>query len=127
MGTPMEWLPPSTRETVGLLKEASISAIASPASTSPPTVFKSTSTPLISSLSSMAASCGSTCSYFVVLVVGGEAFVSLNLADDRDQMNPVFHLHLAKFLQIFPVHSPFFLFAFLLPFFYLISSIAAIF
>ena len=27
MGTPMEWLPPSTRDTVGLLKDAIISAI----------------------------------------------------------------------------------------------------
>jgi len=56
MGTPMEWLPPRTRDTVGLLNDASISAMASPASTSPPIVFNSTSTPPISSLSSIAAS-----------------------------------------------------------------------
>ena len=38
-GTPMEWLPPSTKETVGFESDATISAIASPLSTSPPMVL----------------------------------------------------------------------------------------
>ena len=70
-GTPMECPPPSTMETVGFFIPASSSAIASPASTSPPTVFKSTSRPSIRGSSSMATSCGSTCSYLVVFVLDG--------------------------------------------------------
>ena len=64
-GTPIEWLPPSTKETVGFVIEAIISAMASPASTSPPIVLRITSRPSISSLSSMAASRGIMCSYLV--------------------------------------------------------------
>ena len=71
MGTPIEWPPPSTRETVGLLKEAIISAMASPASTSPPTVFNKINNPSVSLLSSIMASFGSTCSYLVVLLLFG--------------------------------------------------------
>ena len=67
IGTPIECPPPRTSDTVGILNEAIISAMASPASTSPPTVFKRISKPSISSSSSMMASFGSTCSYFVVL------------------------------------------------------------
>ena len=66
-GTPMEWLPPRTMETVGLVMPAMSSAMARPASTSPPTVFSRNSTPSTSSLSSSLARSGSTCSYFVVL------------------------------------------------------------
>jgi len=43
----MEWPPPITRDTVTLLRLFIISAIARPASTSPPTVFKITNTPLM--------------------------------------------------------------------------------
>ena len=71
MGTPMECPPPSTRDTVGILREAIISAMASPASTSPPTVLRRTRRPSISSSSSTRASFGSTCSYFVVLLWEG--------------------------------------------------------
>ena len=70
-GTPMECPPPSTRETVGLDMEAISSAIPRPASMSPPTVLSSTSRPSTSSLSSMAASRGMTCSYLVLLLLGG--------------------------------------------------------
>ena len=45
--------------------------MASPASTSPPTVLSRNSTPSISSVSSSAASSGMTCSYFVAFVVFG--------------------------------------------------------
>ncbi len=69
IGTPMEWLPPSTSDTVGLLKEAIISAMASPASTSPPMVLSRIRSPSTSQLSSIAASSGKICSYFVVLEV----------------------------------------------------------
>ena len=71
MGTPMECPPPRTRETVGILKDAIISAMASPASTSPPTVFKRIRSPSISSSSSIRASFGNTCSYLVVLLCDG--------------------------------------------------------
>ena len=72
-GTPIEWPPPSTRETVGLVMPAISSAIASPASTSPPTVFSSTSIPSISSACSTAAICGIRCSYLVVLFCAGSS------------------------------------------------------
>ena len=70
-GTPMECPPPSTSETVGFLMPAISSAMASPASTSPPQVLSRKSTPSISSLSSSAASSGRTCSYLVVFTVLG--------------------------------------------------------
>ena len=73
-GTPMEWLPPSTRETVGLDMEAITSAMASPASTSPPPLFSRISRPSISPLPSMVASRGRTCSYLVLLLVGGSSW-----------------------------------------------------
>ena len=73
-GTPMECPPPSTRETVGLDMEAISSAIPRPASMSPPTVLSSTSRPSTSSLSSMAASRGMTCSYLVVLAEEGRTW-----------------------------------------------------
>ena len=66
-GTPMEWLPPRTMETVGLVIPAISSAMARPASTSPPTVLRRNSTPSTSSDSSSLASMGRTCSYLVVL------------------------------------------------------------
>ena len=47
------------------------SAMPSPASMSPPTVFSSTSRPSTSSLSSTRASRGMTCSYLVLLLLGG--------------------------------------------------------
>ena len=72
-GMPMECPPPSTRETVGFFIPAIISAMASPASMSPPTVFSKMSSPSISSLSSTEASSGSTCSYFVVFTFSGSA------------------------------------------------------
>ena len=53
-------------ETVGFVMEAIISAIASPASTSPPIVLRITRRPSISSDSSTATRRGITCSYFVV-------------------------------------------------------------
>ena len=63
---------PKTSETVGLLIPAIISAIANPASTSPPTVFKSTISPSISGFSSIAYKLrAERCSYFVVLFCGG--------------------------------------------------------
>ena len=68
-GTPMEWLPPRTMETVGLVMPAISSAMASPASTSPPTVLSKNSTPSTSPLSSSLASRGRTCSYLVVLAL----------------------------------------------------------
>ena len=67
----MEWLPPRTMETVGLVIPAISSAMARPASTSPPTVFSRNSTPSTSRLSSSLASRGKTCSYLVVLAVLG--------------------------------------------------------
>ena len=67
----MEWLPPSTRDTVGMLNDAIISAMARPASTSPPEVFNSTSRPAMFRSSSIEASIGSTWSYLVVLLVPG--------------------------------------------------------
>ena len=66
-GTPIECPPPSTNDAVGVFIVERSSAIASPASTSPPTVFKIISKPSISLLSSIATSCGITCSYLVVL------------------------------------------------------------
>ena len=70
-GMPMECPPPSTRDTVGFFMPAIISAMASPASMSPPTVFRSSSRPSMSSLSSIPASSGRTCSYLVVFTVSG--------------------------------------------------------
>ena len=70
-GTPMEWPPPSTKETVGFFMPAISSAMASPASTSPPMVLSSTSRPLISGVSSTAAIRGRICSYLVALVSSG--------------------------------------------------------
>ena len=70
-GTPMECPPPSTRDTVGLDILAMSSAMPSPASMSPPTVFSSTSRPSTSSLSSTRARRGMTCSYLVLLLLGG--------------------------------------------------------
>ena len=70
-GMPIECPPPRTSDTVGFFIPAISSAIASPASMSPPTVFKSSSSPSISSDSSTAASSGMTCSYFVVFTVSG--------------------------------------------------------
>ena len=73
-GTPMECPPPSTRETVGLDIPAMSSAMPKPASTSPPTVFSSTNSPSMASLSSTIASSGMTCSYFVLLLLGGRTW-----------------------------------------------------
>ena len=69
-GTPMEWLPPRTMETVGLVMPAISSAMARPASTSPPTVLSKNRTPSMSSDASSFANSGSMCSYLVVLVLG---------------------------------------------------------
>ena len=66
-GTPMECPPPSTRDTVGLRIPEIISAMARPASMSPPMVLSRMSRPSASSLSSTAVSRGRTCSYLVVL------------------------------------------------------------
>lgn len=73
MGTPMLCPPPSTSETTGLDMEAIISAMARPASTSPPTVLRMTSSPSTWGLCSAATSCGMRCSYLVVLFCGGSA------------------------------------------------------
>ena len=70
-GMPMEWPPPSTSVALGLLTPAISSANARPASTSPPTVFKITSSPSTSGSSSISTSCGITCSYFVVFCASG--------------------------------------------------------
>lgn len=70
-GTPIECPPPSTRDTVGFFIPDIISAMASPASTSPPMVFRSISSASISGVSSIAAMSGSTCSYFVVFTSSG--------------------------------------------------------
>ena len=66
-GMPMEWLPPSTRVAVGLRIPAISSAMARPASTSPPTVFSRKRTPSTSPACSSRARRGRMCSYFVVL------------------------------------------------------------
>ena len=65
-GTPIECPPPSTTETVGLSSDAITSEMASPASTSPPMVFKRIRIPSIRSSSSSANSRGIRCSYLVV-------------------------------------------------------------
>ena len=65
-GIPMECPPPSTSVALGLDTLAISSASARPASTSPPTVFSSTSRPSMRGSSCAATSCGMTCSYFVV-------------------------------------------------------------
>ena len=70
-GMPMECPPPRTKETVGFFIPAIISAMASPASMSPPTVLRRIKRPSMSSLSSMVASRGRTCSYLVVFTVSG--------------------------------------------------------
>ena len=62
----MECPPPSTSVALGLDTLAISSASASPASTSPPTVFSNTSRPSIRGSSCTAASWGITCSYLVV-------------------------------------------------------------
>ena len=73
-GTPMECPPPSTRDTVGFDMLAISSAMPSPASMSPPMVFRRMSRPSTSSLSSTAVSRGSTCSYLVVLLPAGASW-----------------------------------------------------
>ena len=70
-GTPMEWPPPSTSVAVGFVIPATSSAMPSPASISPPTVFNSSSRPSTSSFSSTDASSGRTCSYLVVFTLDG--------------------------------------------------------
>ena len=70
-GTPIEWPPPRTSDAVGFFMPAISSAIPSPASTSPPTVLSSMSSPFISGASSTAAKSGITCSYLVVFVSSG--------------------------------------------------------
>ena len=70
-GTPMECPPPRTSDTVGLRIPATSSAMARPASTSPPTVFKIMSRPSMFGSSSTETICGITCSYFVVLFCDG--------------------------------------------------------
>ena len=70
-GTPIECPPPRMSDTVGFFMPAMSSAMPSPASTSPPTVFRSIKSPFISSDSSTAARSGITCSYFVVFVSSG--------------------------------------------------------
>jgi len=67
-GTPMECPPPITSDTEGLRIPATISAMASPASTSPPTVFRSSSSPCTLSFCSISTSIGRICSYLVVLL-----------------------------------------------------------
>ena len=73
-GMPMEWPPPRTSDTVGFFMPAIISAMARPASMSPPTVFRRSNRPSNSSLSSIPASRGRICSYFVVLQVSGSTW-----------------------------------------------------
>ena len=65
-GIPMECPPPSTTAALGLEMLAMSSASASPASTSPPTVLSSTSSPSMPGSSCTATSWGMTCSYLVV-------------------------------------------------------------
>ena len=65
-GMPMEWPPPSTTAALGFEMLAMSSASASPASTSPPTVLSSTSSPSMAGSSCTATSWGMTCSYLVV-------------------------------------------------------------
>ena len=72
-GTPMECPPPSTSDAVGFFIPAISSAMARPASTSPPAVLSSTSSPSISSDSSTQARSGMTCSYFVLLLSDGSS------------------------------------------------------
>ena len=57
-GTPIECPPPKTREAVGFVMLAISSDIASPASTSPPSVLRMNKTPSILSLSSSATRSG---------------------------------------------------------------------
>ena len=73
-GTPIECPPPRTREAVGFFMPAISSAMASPASTSPPMVLSRISRPSISGDSSTAAIRGSTCSYFVLFVSSGRSW-----------------------------------------------------
>ena len=70
-GTPIEWPPPTTIDTVGFDIPAISSDIASPASTSPPTVLSIISRPSMLISCSIATSAGIMCSYFVVLFWGG--------------------------------------------------------
>ena len=60
-----------TRETEGLRIPATISAMARPASTSPPTVLSTSRKPFVFSLCSMLTSRGRMCSYLVALLVSG--------------------------------------------------------
>ena len=66
-GTPMECPPPSTKDTVGFFIPAISSEMASPASTSPPTVLRMMISPSTSGDSSTATSWGIRSSYLVVL------------------------------------------------------------
>ena len=70
-GMPMECPPPSTTAALGFEMLAISSASASPASTSPPTVFSSTSRPSTAGSSCTATNWGMTCSYLVVFWPGG--------------------------------------------------------
>ena len=101
---------PSTSETVGFDIEAIISARASPALTSPPTVFIRNNTPSISSLSSIDASCGRICSYFVDLLDAGRT--------SCPSISPIIVInvfyHVFYYSQALPVQSP--EFSYLFPF-----------
>ena len=66
--------PPITIDTVGFDKEFIISAIAKPASTSPPTVFNTINTPFTFSFLSIEINWGITCSYFVALAWAGRTW-----------------------------------------------------
>jgi hypothetical protein len=71
-GIPIECPPPKTIETVGFDIPEINSAIASPASISPPIVLRMSNKPETSLFSSIATILGIICSYFVVLVVVGK-------------------------------------------------------
>ena len=70
-GTPIECPPPTTIDTVGVFIDDMSSAMASPASTSPPTVFMMMIRPSMVLSCSIATRAGMICSYFVVLFCGG--------------------------------------------------------
>ena len=99
IGTPMECPPPSTSVTVGFVNEEIISAMARPASTSPPTVFSTIIMPSILEFCSAATSCGIRCSYFVVLFCGGKHEMSLHLTDNRHAKNIGFRCRCRRLSQ----------------------------
>ena len=87
--------PPITRETVGFVMPATSSESASPASTSPPTVFNMSSSPFISGFSSTATSSGIRCSYLVDLLSCGKT--------EWPSILPIILIYCSSLLKLFPL------------------------